>query len=75
MSPLWRDELGLYVGPQRVVLARMARGVRPKCVADRVLPVASENYGDWLAAMQVLDEELKNEQWRRASARAPSRRS
>ena len=34
MSPLWRDEVGIFIGPRRIVLNRMSRGLRPACVAD-----------------------------------------
>ena len=58
MSPLWRDEIGIYVAPHRLALTRLARGVRPKSVGTATW--SNELVGDthWSAALRAVDSLL-----------------
>jgi hypothetical protein len=69
VSPLWRDEIGIYLAPHKLALTRLARGVRPKCVGTATW--SNERAGDthWSAALAALDELLAKAQWRGAVAR------
>ena len=67
-SPLWRDEVGIYLAQRRVCLVRMRRGVRPTLAAevDRADPQAAAG---WDAALALLDAELAQTTWSDARAR------
>lgn len=69
MSLLWRDEVGIYVSPTRIILNRMQRGLRPQGVADLCLPVTAHNAVGWLPAMELLQHELADKRWHNANAR------
>ena len=68
MSPLWRDEVSIYLGPRRLGLARRARGVKPKLTAN--LEIALAGSGDEMpAALARLGELLREPAWQGADAR------
>ena len=69
MSPLWRDEVGIFIGPRRVVLNRMGRGLRPVCIADNAAPVEGAGFSDWGPTLSVLAAVLADQRWRDARAR------
>ena len=69
MSPLWRDEIGVFVGPAKVVLARMRRGIRPKCVAEQGISVESAHSGDWQPAIDSLKQQVASDLWHDANVR------
>ena len=63
MSPLWRDEIGLFIAPKRIVLARMKRGIRPVNVAERNMVVATRATNDWEATLDTLEVCLEDSIW------------
>lgn len=69
MSPLWRDEVGIFLGPRRIVLNRMHRGLRPVCVAEHASAVAAGGFNGWAPALSVLSAELADARWRNANTR------
>jgi hypothetical protein len=69
VSPLWRDEVGIFVGPGKVVLARMRRGIRPTCVAEQGVSVDNPHAGNWQPALAALKDQLDNKLWQNANAR------
>ena len=69
MSPLWRDEIGIFVAPTKVVMARMRRGIRPKCIAEQGNCVESAHSGDWQPALDCLQKQVANELWHNANVR------
>ncbi len=69
MSPLWRDEIGLFMAPKRVVMARMKRGVRPVNVAERNIAVDTRETHQWEAAIATLEHCLEDEIWHEANVR------
>ncbi|MDH5620460.1 MAG: hypothetical protein OEY74_00115 [Gammaproteobacteria bacterium] len=69
MSPLWRDEIGIYIGPAKVVLARMRRGLRPKCVAEQGISVEHGDGGDWHPAIASLRQQVVSDLWHDANIR------
>ena len=69
MSPLWRDEIGLFLAPKRIVLARMKRGIRPVNVAERTVAVETGEAHSWDAAIETLDVSLEDPSWHRANLR------
>ncbi len=69
MSPLWRDEIGLFLAPRRVALTRMSRGIRPRCVADACSDVADGSPIDWRPALAALRGYLSDSAWQGANAR------
>ena len=69
MSPLWRDEVGIYVSPRRVVLTRMKRGIRPANVAERNCPVENGEASQWEPALDVLESCLADATWHKATGR------
>lgn len=56
----WRDQFRIALGPTRVALIHLHKGVRPKAVDKEVIPAhALDNSGDsWEAACHALDEML-----------------
>ncbi len=69
MSPLWRDEVTIYVAPTRVALARRGRGLRPRIVATADARVMPGSAADVAPALGVLAGMLEEPSWRDANAR------
>ncbi len=68
MSPLWRDEVGIYLAPRRVCLVRIRRGMRPTLAAkvDQADPGAPAG---WDGALAMLDREMLEPTWSNARVR------
>lgn len=68
MSPLWRDEVGIYVAQRRVCLVRIRRGIRPILAnkQDLVEPRAADG---WESALAQLEQQLAQRTWSHARAR------
>lgn len=68
MSPLWRDEVGMYLAQRRVCLVRIRRGVKPALAQqeDHLAPLAAPG---WESALALLDEKLAQRTWSDARAR------
>ena len=69
MSPLWRDEIGLFVAPRRIVIARMKRGIRPVNMDERNIVVATRETNSWEAALDTLQICLEDPTWHAANLR------
>ena len=69
MSPLWRDEVGLYVAPRCIVLSRMRRGLHPVNVAERNCLVESGDTNQWEPALETLEACLEDTTWHEAAGR------
>ena len=69
MSPLWRDELGIYLAPHKLALTRLGRGARPKCVAETTWNNERSDDTHWNAALAALDALLAKSEWQNAVAR------
>ena len=69
MSPLWRDEVAIYLAPRKIALARRKRGFKPRIVAATELAVPGGQFGDSRAAFARLAEVLAEPTWQDASAR------
>ena len=54
MSPLWRDEIGIYLAPHKLALTRLARGVRPKSVGEANWSNELEGDVHWGNALNAL---------------------
>jgi hypothetical protein len=68
VSPLWRDEVGIYLAQRRVCLVRMRRGIRPALATevDRTDPQAAAG---WEGALACLEAQLNENIWSDARAR------
>jgi hypothetical protein len=68
VSPLWRDEVGIYLAPRRVCMVRIGRGIRPSVMHE-------ENHFEpqrapgWEAALTLLEAQLGQPPWPDARAR------
>lgn len=69
MSPLWRDEVGTFLGPRGIVLARMQRGIRPKCVIENHLGLDPVQGANWESAVDAFRQQLEDPRWHDANAR------
>ena len=69
MSPLWRDEIGVFLGPGKLVLSRMRRGLRGACAAQHFAPLDESSAGDWSAGLLALATELTDPKWHDAHLR------
>jgi hypothetical protein len=59
VSPLWRDEIGIHLSPNRVCIVRVKRGLRPTVVAEHEQPVKAAAAGHWSAPLEVMSELLE----------------
>jgi hypothetical protein len=68
VSPLWRDEVGIYLAQRRVCLVRIRRGIRPTVPQDEnyIEPLASPG---WESALALLEQRLAQGPWSDARAR------
>ena len=69
MSPLWRDEIGIFLAPHKLALTRMSRGVRPRSAGE--VAWANDILEDthWAAPLTALDGLLAKREWQGAVAR------
>ncbi len=72
MSPLWRDEVAIYLAPRKLALVRRARGLRGRVVAstELALAVPAGAFGDFGPVLALLAEVLAAPTWPGAAARA-----
>ena len=70
MSPLWRDEIAIYLSPRKLALVRRARGVKPRVVAATELAVPAGAVGDVGPVLARLADVLTDPTWHGAAARA-----
>jgi hypothetical protein len=70
VSPLWRDEIAIYLAPRKLALVRRARGIRPRVVASTELAVPAGAFGDVGPALGRLADVLTDPAWHGAAARA-----
>lgn len=69
MSPLWRDEVAIYLAPRKVALARRPRGLKARVSAATEVAVAGGGAGDCGPALARLAELLLEPTWQDAAAR------
>jgi len=70
VSPLWRDEIAIYLAPGKLALVRRARGVKPRVVAATELAVTAGAAGDVGPVLARLADVLTEPTWHGAAARA-----
>ena len=68
MSPLWRDEIGAYLTPKRILLVRMKRGMRPQLEREECHEQTAAA-GSWAEALSLYQGQLDTGQWGNAAAR------
>ncbi len=67
MLPLWRDRIRIALCPDKVVMIRCRKGLRPRLVKKQLLPcVANSGEPNWRAALRILKEELAKADWQKA---------
>jgi hypothetical protein len=69
VSPLWRDEVAIYLAPRTLALVRRARGLKPRVVAATEVAVTAETFGDMGAVFAKLAAALTEPTWHGAAAR------
>jgi len=69
VSPLWRDEVAIYLAPRKLALVRRARGVRPRVVAATEAAVPAGSFGEVGPVIARLAEVLAEKTWHGATAR------
>jgi len=69
VSPLWRDEVAIYLAPRKLALERRARGLKPRVVAATVLAVPAGTVGDIGPVCARLADVLTEPTWHGAAAR------
>ena len=69
MSPLWRDEIAIYIAPRKIALAKRERGLKPKVGAATEIAVPNGHFGDIRPAFARLAEVLSEPTWQGAAAR------
>ena len=68
MSPLWRDEVAIYLAPRKIALARRTRGLKPHLASATEISVAG-HFGDVAPTLSRLAAVLAEPTWQDASAR------
>jgi hypothetical protein len=68
VSPLWRDEVGIYLAQRRACLVRIRRGIRPSLLQgeNHVDPLADPG---WESVLALLEQRLTQGPWADARAR------
>lgn len=69
MSPLWRDEVAIYLSPRKLALVRRARGVKPRVVAATALAVPAGTVTDVGPVLARLADVLAEPTWHGAAVR------
>jgi hypothetical protein len=69
VSPLWRDEVAIYLAPRKLVLVRRSRGLRPRVVAATEVAVSAGAVGDMGPVFARLADVLTDPTWHGAAAR------
>ena len=69
MSPLWRDEVAIYLAPRKLALVRRARGLKHRVVAATELAVPAGMAGDSGPVFARLADVLAEPTWHGAVAR------
>jgi hypothetical protein len=69
VSPLWRDEIAIYVAPRKLALVRRARGMKSRVVAKTEVAVPDSTVGDIGPVFARLADELMERTWHGAAAR------
>jgi hypothetical protein len=69
VSPLWRDELAIYLAPRKIALARRPRGIRPRVSVAAEVAVPDGSIADNAPALAKLAEVLNEPTWHDASVR------
>ncbi len=70
MSPLWRDEIAIYLAPRKIALVRRARGLKARVVAATELAVLAGTVGAVGPVLARLADVLTEPTWQGAAARA-----
>ena len=70
MSPLWRDEIAVFLAPHKLALVRRARGLRQRVIAATELAVPLGAVGDVGPVLARLAETLTDPTWHGATVRA-----
>lgn len=68
MSPLWRDEVGIYLAQRRVCLVRMKRGIRATLAREIYHADAAAAPG-WEGALTLLEQQMNEGHWSDARLR------
>ena len=69
MSPLWRDEVAIYLSPRKIALARRARGLKGRLAAAAEVAVADGSSSDPNPAFTHLAQILTEPAWQNVNAR------
>jgi len=69
VSPLWRDEIGIFLAPHKLALTRMARGVRPRSAGEVAWTNDIVEDTHWAAPLAALDGLLAKREWQGAVGR------
>ena len=69
MSPLWRDEVGAYLAPNRVCLVRLKRGLRPALAAEHEHLLHETGQDGWQAAVAAFEALVAEKAWGHARVR------
>jgi hypothetical protein len=69
VSPLWRDEVAIYIAPRKLALVRHGRGLKPRVVASTELAILPGAIGDFGPVFARLADVLAEATWHGALAR------
>ena len=69
MSPLWRDEVGVYLAPHRLYLVRLKRGTRPQPLAEHEQRFEMSAEQPWRGPLEALAALLGQAPWGGACTR------
>lgn len=68
MLPLWRDQLRIGIAPDRLILVRIGKGLRPKITEKQVVKCAPQSDRHWESPLDLLAKCLTEPKWQNATA-------
>lgn len=69
MLRLFPDEVGIFIGPSKILLVKTHLGLKRKVVSEQTVVVDDRQPGQWAKALEALQSELADDRWRNARAR------
>lgn len=68
MLPLWRDQLRIGITPDRLILVRIGKGLRPQITEKQIVKCEAQFEHNWENPLNLLAKCLSDQKWQNATA-------